>query len=100
MTNANVKFKIIESKGFSKHELPAQEALDYIKTYIQKNASWFYINGAVTKIDDVTAEMLQQASMVTITNIIGGGEHAVQQDSPFPRGIRLIRFLRQRGLWY
>lgn len=97
----NVKFKIIESKGFSVHELPAQEALDYIKTYIQKNDSWFYINGNVTKIEKVTADMLQQASMVTITNIIGGGGvDAIQQDSNIPKGIGCLSYLRQRGLWF
>lgn len=68
-----VKFKIIESKGFSTHEKPALEALDYIQTYLEKNGGWLYINGAVTKIEHVDAIVLQNASLVTIGNIVLGG---------------------------
>lgn len=73
MSNDLIKFKIIESKGFSTHEKPAKEALEYIKTYLATNDGWFYINGAVTKIDTVTEETLQNASSVSITNLILGG---------------------------
>jgi hypothetical protein len=73
MSDGLVKFKIIESKGFSVHEQPADKALVTIQDYLQKNGGWFYINGAITKIENVTAETLQSASTVTITNIIVGG---------------------------
>lgn len=73
MSDGLIKFKIIESKGFSLHEQPADKALVTIQDYLQKNGGWFYINGALTKIDTVTVETLQNASTVTLTNIIGGG---------------------------
>ena len=73
MSDGLVKFKIIESKGFSVHEQPAEKALVTIQDYIQKNGGWFYINGALTKIDGMTAGTLQEASTVTITNVIIGG---------------------------
>jgi hypothetical protein len=73
MSDGLVKFKIIESKGFSVHEQPAEKALMAIQDYLQKNGGWFYIDGAVTKIDNVTVETLQNASTVTITNVIVGG---------------------------
>ncbi len=73
MSDGLVKFKIIESKGFSVHEQPADKALMAIQDYLQKNGGWFYIDGAVTKIDNVTVETLQNASTVTITNVIVGG---------------------------
>lgn len=68
-----VKYKIIESKGFSNHEKSPQEALEHLRAYLSTNGGWFYIDGAVTNIDHVSAEKLQQASTVTITNVIIGG---------------------------
>ena len=72
-----VKYKIIESKGFSNHELPAHEALTAIKTYVQTNGGWFYLDGAPhLNMETVTPQMLEDASMVTVTNVILGGADA------------------------
>lgn len=70
-----VKFKIIESTGFSDNEKPANEALDYIKTYIQTRGGWFYLDGAPhLDLEKVTPQMLEEASMINVTNVILGGE--------------------------
>ncbi len=74
MSEPLIKYKIIESKGFSTHEKPVEQALADIKQYMQVNQSWFYIDGRVVpNIDAVTVDTLKNASTVTITNIIIGG---------------------------
>lgn len=74
MSEALIKYKIIEAKGFSTHEKPAEQALEDIKQYMQVNQSWFYIDGrVVSNLDNVTVDTLKNASTVTITNIIIGG---------------------------
>jgi hypothetical protein len=73
MSDPLIKFKIIESKGFSKHEKPADEAFEYIKDYMQKNQSWLYINGTVTNFESLTKEMVKDADSISINNIIIGG---------------------------
>jgi hypothetical protein len=75
MSDGLVKFKIIEAKGFSVNEQPSDKALITIQDYLQKNGGWFYINGALTKIDGVTEQTLKDASTVTITNVIVGGRY-------------------------
>lgn len=70
-----VKFKIIESTGFSDNEKPAAEALDYIKTYIATRGGWFYLDGAPhLDLEKVTPQMLEDASMINVTNVILGGD--------------------------
>ena len=71
--NKLVKFRVIESTGFSKHEKPAKEAFEFIKSYMEKNESWLYINGNVTSPDSLTIELLDNADNVAVNNIIVGG---------------------------
>jgi|WetSurSiteA1Bulk_404760.scaffolds.fasta_scaffold19314_2 hypothetical protein len=73
MSDALVKFKILDATGFSTHEKPAAEALDYIKTYIQQKGGWFYLDKVLANIEHTTPEDLQNASIITITNVIIGG---------------------------
>lgn len=73
MTEGLVKFKILDATGFSTHEKPAAEALDYIKAYIQQKGGWFYLDKVLTNIDHTTPEDLKNASIITITNVIIGG---------------------------
>jgi len=73
-TKPMVKYKIIESTGFSNNEKPAAEALDAIKTYVATRGGWFYLDGAPhLNLDTVTPQMLEDASMITVTNVILGG---------------------------
>lgn len=73
-TQSLVKFKIIESTGFSSHEKPATEALEFIRAYIQQKGGWFYINGSfINNIDTITPQMLDDAGSIAITNIVQGG---------------------------
>ena len=73
MSEALVKFKILDATGFSVHEKPAAEALDYIKAYLQQKNGWFYIDKALSNIESTTVEDLKAASIITITNVIIGG---------------------------
>lgn len=69
-----VKYKIIESTGFSNNEKTAEDALDAIKTYVATRGGWFYLDGAPhLNLDTVTPKMLEEASMITVTNVILGG---------------------------
>jgi hypothetical protein len=69
-----VKYKIIESTGFSDNEKPAEEALDAIRTYVEIRGGWFYLDGAPhLNLALVTPQMLEEASLITVTNIIQGG---------------------------
>ena len=73
MSDALVKFKIIDATGFSTHEKPPAEALDYIKAYIQQKGGWFYLDKVLSNIDNTTTEDLKNASIITVTNVIIGG---------------------------
>jgi len=73
MSDALVKFKILDSTGFSTHEKPAAEALEYIRSYIQQKGGWFYLDKTLANPESITPEDLQNASIVTITNMIVGG---------------------------
>ena len=70
-----VHFKILDTTGFSTHDKPADEALEYMKAYIQSKGGWFYINTGVTNIDTTTPQDLEDASTITITNVVVGGTH-------------------------
>lgn len=74
MSDKLVKFKILDSTGVSVHEKSAQEALDYIRTYLQQKNGWFYLDKALTNVNATSAEDLQKASLITITNVIVGGD--------------------------
>jgi hypothetical protein len=69
-----VKYKIIESKGFSDHEKPAQEALDNINAYIQQQGGWLYLDKhVITNVNTITTKDLEDASIVTVTHVVLGG---------------------------
>jgi hypothetical protein len=68
-----VKFKIIDPKGFAVYEKSANEALDFIKTYIQQNGGWFFLDKVHSNVENTTPEQLESASVITITNVIIGG---------------------------
>jgi hypothetical protein len=74
MSDTLVKFKILDSTGFSTHEKPADEALEYIRSYLQQKNGWFYLDKALSNIEHVTVEDLKAASIITITNVIIGGD--------------------------
>jgi len=71
--NKLVKFRIIESKGFSKHEQPAKEAYEFIKNYMQMNECWLYINGNVTNQENLTEDLVRDADAISVNNLIVGG---------------------------
>lgn len=70
-----VHFKILDTTGFSTHDKPADEALEYMKAYIQSKGGWFYIDTGVANIDTITPQDLENASTITITNVVVGGIH-------------------------
>lgn len=69
-----VKYKILDTTGHSTHEKPASEALDDIRGYLERKGGWFYIDKVLTHIETTTVEDLKNASILTITNVIIGGE--------------------------
>ena len=73
MSDTLVKFKILDATGFSTHEKPATEALDFIKTYLQQKSGWFYLDKVLTNLEHTTPEDLKKATLITITNVIIGG---------------------------
>ena len=69
-----VKYKILDTTGFSTHQEPASKALSEIKAYLERKGGWFYIDKVLTHIETTTVEDVKNASILTITNVIIGGE--------------------------
>ena len=88
MSEKLVKFKILESKGFSIHEEPTIKALEDIKAYLQKNGGWFYLDKVVTNIESTTPEDLENASVIAVTNPIIGGSALWRYRSKFYRFLK------------
>lgn len=68
-----VKFKLLDTTGFSVHEKPAVEALEYMKTYLQQKGGFFYLDKVVTDINTITPKDLEDATLITVTNVVIGG---------------------------
>jgi len=60
--------------GFEQVEKTENEIIDFIQTYIATNDGWLMIDGVQTSPSNITLEILTQASVITITNLITGGK--------------------------
>ena len=58
---------------FNSYEKPAAEAMSHLKQYMQDNRAWFYINGRIANINEITVDTLKHAKRITITNVILAG---------------------------
>ena len=68
-----VKYKILDDKNFSVHEEPATEALANIKAHLERRGGFFFLDKVFSHIETTTVEDLKNASIITITNVIIGG---------------------------
>ena len=50
-----------------------EEALANIKAHLERRGGWFFIDKIFTHIETTTVEDLLNASVITITNVIIGG---------------------------
>lgn len=69
-----IKYNVISINGDDKYEVSAKMGLNHIRNLVNDEAKWLYIDGEYTNVDKLTEADLIEASDITLTNSLGGGD--------------------------
>ena len=69
-----VHVDIISSAGHTEYEGASDAAVTEIRRYVQKDGKWLYLDGDYTDADTLTAQDLEEAEDITLTNALAGGQ--------------------------
>jgi len=69
-----VEISLISERGDDKLVLPVLQAVERVKTEVNNNGRWLYIDGAFTSADNVTAEDLIKAQDIVLGDTLLGGQ--------------------------
>lgn len=68
-----IKVRVVSSKGHDEWEENSYTTLQKIKTEVEKNKKWLYIDNIETNIDNLTLDKLENAQYIILTNALAGG---------------------------
>ena len=72
--NKTITYTLISSEGEQTFfDVPINKALEDIKEQISKNSKWLYIDKDQETLNTVTEEKLLSGTIITLTDMLGGG---------------------------
>jgi len=68
-----IKVKIVSERGHDTLLLQENEALERIQNETTSKGKWCYIDGSFVKSENISSEMLQNATDITLVTQLAGG---------------------------